>query len=49
VTYGESARGHSRGPTPEAGGGAEIAGYLGKSDVADEAFAASPWPYRDRD
>jgi len=43
VTYGRIcawslARAHARG-----GRGAEIAGYLGKSDVADEAFAASPW------
>ncbi len=37
------ARAHARG-----GRGAEIAGYLGKSDVADEAFAAFAMAYRDR-
>ena len=37
------ARAHARG-----GGGAEIAAYLGKSDVADEAFAAFALSYRDR-
>jgi uncharacterized protein (DUF2252 family) len=37
------ARAHARG-----GGGAEIAAYLGKSDVADEAFAAFALAYRDR-
>ena len=48
VTYGRIcawtlARAHSRG-----GHGAEIASYLGKSDVADEAFAAFAIAYRDR-
>jgi len=48
VTYGRIcawtlARAHARG-----GGGAEIAGYLGKSNVADEAFAAFATAYRDR-
>jgi uncharacterized protein (DUF2252 family) len=48
VTYGRIcawslARAHARG-----GRGAEIAGYLGKSDVADEAFAAFAMAYRDR-
>lgn len=37
------ARAHARG-----GHGAEIAGYLGKSDVADEAFATFALAYRDR-
>jgi uncharacterized protein (DUF2252 family) len=37
------ARAHARG-----GGGAEIAAYLGKSDVADEAFAGFALAYRDR-
>jgi hypothetical protein len=37
------ARAHARG-----GHGAEIAGYLGKSDVADEAFAGFALAYRDR-
>ena len=37
------ARAHARG-----GHGAEIAGYLGKSDVADEAFALFAMAYRDR-
>jgi uncharacterized protein (DUF2252 family) len=37
------ARAHARG-----GCGADIAGYLGKSDVADEAFAAFALAYRDR-
>jgi uncharacterized protein (DUF2252 family) len=37
------ARAHARG-----GRGAEIAGYLGKSDVADQAFAAFATAYRDR-
>jgi uncharacterized protein (DUF2252 family) len=37
------ARAHARG-----GRGAEIAGYLGKSDVADQAFAAFAMAYRDR-
>ena len=48
VTYGRIcawtlARAHARG-----GGGAEIAGYLGKTDVADQAFAAFALAYRDR-
>lgn len=48
VTYGRIcawtlARAHSR-----SGRGAEIAGYLGKSEVADEAFAAFALAYRDR-
>jgi uncharacterized protein (DUF2252 family) len=48
VTYGRIcawtlARAHSR-----SGRGAEIAGYLGKSDVADEAFATFALAYRDR-
>jgi len=48
VTYGRIcawtlARAHARG-----GRGADIAGYLGKSDVADEAFAAFAMAYRDR-
>ena len=48
VTYGRIcawtlARAHARG-----GNGAEIAGYLGKSVVADEAFAAFAMAYRDR-
>jgi uncharacterized protein (DUF2252 family) len=48
VTYGRIcawtlARAHARG-----GNGAEIAGYLGKSDVADQAFAAFAKAYRDR-
>jgi uncharacterized protein (DUF2252 family) len=48
VTYGRIcawtlARAHAR-----SGRGAEIAGYLGKSDVADEAFAAFALAYRDR-
>jgi hypothetical protein len=48
VTYGRIcawtlARAHARG-----GGGAEIAGYLGKTDVADQAFAAFAMAYRDR-
>jgi hypothetical protein len=48
VTYGRIcawtlARAHSR-----SGRGAEIAGYLGKSDVADEAFATFATAYRDR-
>ena len=48
VTYGRIcawtlARAHARG-----GRGAEIAGYLGKSDVADEAFAAFAVAYRDQ-
>ncbi len=48
VTYGRIcawtlARAHARG-----GRGAEIAGYLGKSDVADEAFADFAMAYRDR-
>ena len=48
VTYGRICawtlgRAHSR-----SGRGAEIAGYLGKSDVADEAFAAFALSYRDR-
>jgi uncharacterized protein (DUF2252 family) len=37
------ARAHAR-----SGLGAEIAGYLGKSDVADEAFASFAMAYRDR-
>jgi uncharacterized protein (DUF2252 family) len=37
------ARAHARG-----GRGAEIAGYLGKSDVADQAFASFAMAYRDR-
>jgi uncharacterized protein (DUF2252 family) len=37
------ARAHARG-----GRGAEIAGYLGKSEVADEAFATFAMAYRDR-
>jgi uncharacterized protein (DUF2252 family) len=37
------ARAHARG-----GRGGEIAGYLGKSDVADEAFATFAMAYRDR-
>jgi uncharacterized protein (DUF2252 family) len=37
------ARAHARG-----GLGAEIAGYLGKSDVADEALASFAMAYRDR-
>jgi uncharacterized protein (DUF2252 family) len=48
VTYGRIcawtlARAHARG-----GGGAEIAGYLGKTDVGDQAFAAFAMAYRDR-
>ncbi|MEO9180423.1 MAG: DUF2252 domain-containing protein [Acidimicrobiales bacterium] len=48
VTYGRIcawtlARAHAR-----SGRGAEIAGYLGKSDVADEAFATFALAYRDR-
>jgi uncharacterized protein (DUF2252 family) len=48
VTYGRIcawtlARAHARG-----GRGAEIAGYLGKADVADEAFASFAMAYRDR-
>jgi uncharacterized protein (DUF2252 family) len=48
VTYGRIcawtlARAHARG-----GRGAEIAGYLGKSAVADHAFAAFAIAYRDR-
>jgi uncharacterized protein (DUF2252 family) len=48
VTYGRIcawtlARAHSR-----SGHGAAIAGYLGKSDVADEAFATFALAYRDR-
>jgi uncharacterized protein (DUF2252 family) len=48
VTYGRIcawtlARAHSR-----SGRGAEIAGYLGKADVADEAFATFAMAYRDR-
>ena len=48
VTYGRIcawtlARAHSR-----SGRGAEIAGYLGKSDVADEALASFALAYRDR-
>lgn len=48
VTYGRIcawtlARAHARG-----GRGAEIAGYLGKSDVADEALATFALAYRDR-
>ena len=48
VTYGRIcawtlARAHSR-----SGRGGEIAGYLGKADVADEAFAAFAMAYRDR-
>jgi uncharacterized protein (DUF2252 family) len=48
VTYGRIcawtlARAHARG-----GRGAQIAGYLGKSEVADEAFAAFAMAYRDR-
>jgi uncharacterized protein (DUF2252 family) len=48
VTYGRIcawtlARAHARG-----GRGAEIAGYLGKSEVADEAFATFALAYRDR-
>jgi uncharacterized protein (DUF2252 family) len=48
ITYGRIcawtlARAHARG-----GLGAEIAAYLGKSDVADEAFAAFAMAYRDR-
>jgi uncharacterized protein (DUF2252 family) len=48
VTYGRIcawtlARAHARG-----GHGAEIAGYLGKSEVADEAIAAFAMAYRDR-
>jgi len=37
------ARAHARG-----GGGSEIAAYLGKSDVADDAFAAFALSYRDQ-
>ncbi|HEY5010578.1 MAG TPA: DUF2252 family protein, partial [Acidimicrobiales bacterium] len=37
------ARAHARG-----GRGGEIAGYLGKSDVADQAFASFAMAYRDR-
>ena len=48
VTYGRLcawtlARAHARG-----GRGGEIAGYLGKSDVADDAFAEFAMAYRDR-
>src|ERR1700688_350722 len=48
VTYGRIcawtlARAHARG-----GHGGEIASYLGKSEVADEAFAAFAIAYRDR-
>jgi hypothetical protein len=48
VTYGRVcawvlARAHAR-----SGRSAEIAGYLGKSDVADEAFAGFALAYRDR-
>jgi uncharacterized protein (DUF2252 family) len=48
VTYGRIcawtlARAHARG-----GLGTEIAGYLGKSDVADQAFASFAMAYRDR-
>jgi uncharacterized protein (DUF2252 family) len=48
VTYGRIcawtlARAHAR-----SGRGAEIAGYLGKSDVADEALASFAVSYRDR-
>jgi uncharacterized protein (DUF2252 family) len=48
VTYGRIcawtlARAHAR-----CGRGAEIAGYLGKSDTADQAFAAFALAYRDR-
>lgn len=48
VTYGRIcawtlARAHARG-----GHGGAIAGYLGKSDVADEAFATFAMHYRDR-
>jgi uncharacterized protein (DUF2252 family) len=48
ITYGKIcawtlARAHAR-----SGRGAEIAGYLGKSDVADEAFASFAVAYRDR-
>ncbi len=48
VTYGRIcawtlARAHSR-----SGRGAEIAGYLGKGDVADEAFASFAVAYCDR-
>jgi uncharacterized protein (DUF2252 family) len=48
VTYGRIcawtlARAHARG-----GRGAQIAGYLGKSDAADQAFAAFAMAYRDR-
>ncbi len=48
VTYGRVcawvlARAHAR-----SGRGAEIAGYLGKSDVADTAFASFASAYRDR-
>jgi uncharacterized protein (DUF2252 family) len=48
VTYGRIcawtlARAHAR-----SGRGAEIAGYLGKSDVADEALATFALAYRDR-
>lgn len=48
VTYGRIcawslARAHSRG-----GSGGAIAGYLGKSDVADDAFTAFAMAYRDR-
>jgi uncharacterized protein (DUF2252 family) len=48
VTYGRIcawtlARAHARG-----GHGGAIAGYLGKSDVADEAFATFAMDYRDR-
>lgn len=48
VTYGQIcawtlARAHARG-----GHGGAIAGYLGKSDVADEAFADFAMAYRDR-
>jgi len=48
VTYGRIcawtlARAHARG-----GLGAQIAGYLGKSDVADQAFAAFAMAYRNR-
>ena len=48
VTYGRIcawtlARAHARG-----GHGAEIAGYLGKAEVADEAFATFAMAYRKR-
>ncbi len=48
VTYGRIcawtlARAHARG-----GRGGEIAGYLGKSEVADESFATFAMAYRDR-